>query len=196
MTKRILALLLCLCLCLSLLPAALAEDVEIVGTEEPEDEIAIVDEPEQIAPADEIQLTQIAGGQCGNDVVWHLYEGGLLTLSGSGATDDYYTTYPSFYSYLDQITSISVVEGVTGLGAYLFYGLGMAESVSLGIDVISVGDLCFGDCQNLETIHFKGKAPTFGTDPFADVTATAYYLPVDGFGWTSSVMKQYGGTIF
>ena len=128
MKKRILALLLCLALCVSLVPAAFAGEIEIVDAELVEENApgGPVEDREQPAPGPdaEIQLTKLAGGYCGSDATWSLYEGGILYIDGDGATFNYSgessTDHPDFYTYRSEITQATVLGGVTKLGTYLF----------------------------------------------------------------------------
>ena len=131
--------------------------------------------------------------QVGDKVYWSLNSSGTLTLSGEGDTWDFPSDYPGFYGKKDQIKSIVVGSGITGLGNYLFYGLPELEKIEIGMNVASIGDLCFRYSPKLKEICFKGRPPSFGADPFLDLTATATYYPVPG--WSSSVLQDYGGTI-
>ncbi len=129
----------------------------------------------------------------GDNVYWSLDDSGTLTISGEGDTWDFPSDYPGFYGKKDQIKSIVVGPRITGLGDYLFYGLPELEEIEIGKNVASIGDLCFNNCPRLKKILFKWSAPSFGTDPFLGITATATYYPVPG--WSSSVLQNYGGTI-
>ena len=119
--KRALALLLCLVLCLTLLPAALAEDITIIDTEDAEEAIVII-EPEAAEPEAVPQASAVAGGICGDDLTWTLYNDGLLQINGSGDMYDYPRETAPWYSLRSDITSLSIWVEVTHIGDYAFYG--------------------------------------------------------------------------
>ena len=67
--------------------------------------------------------TEVASGTCGTGVTWALDDTGLLTISGSGAMDNYQdlSSVP-WHSYRSQITSAVIGSGVTSIsrGAFSF----------------------------------------------------------------------------
>ena len=139
-------------------------------------------------------LTLVCDDKVGDNVTWSLNDSGLLTLTGSGATWNYPSEYPGFYYVRDEIFSAVVGDGVTGLGSWLFYDLNSLEEIRLGSGLTAIGNSCFQRCSSLEELVFTGNAPSFGSNVFAGVTATAWF-PAGNSTWTSSVMQDYGGTI-
>lgn len=49
---------------------------------------------------------------------------GVLTISGNGGMDDFSADTAPFSDYAEEIHSLNIEEGVTYIGAYVFYGLG------------------------------------------------------------------------
>lgn len=85
-------------------------------------------------------------GRCGANLNWSFADG-ILTISGSGTMTNYgETALPPWYSFRDQITGISLPEGLTSVGSMAFYDCVNLLSVSLPSTVTSVGDMAF--CQN------------------------------------------------
>ena len=180
--KRLLALLLCLVMALSLIPAAAAEDIELIEIEEPEEPIII--EP---VPNDNV----IASGTCGSDVEWELHADGELCLLGE-ASPDYPigSTRPDFYAYRDQITSLDV--DLEDIGEGLFYGLDQLYFAYLGVSC-SIGEDAFAGCPTLSMIIFWGNAPQIAENSFRDVYASAWYY--EDTDWCLSDFKDYGGKL-
>ena len=162
--KRFLALLLCLALCLTLIPAAFAEDIEIVDTEidlageaedeividEPEDELIVIDEPGEESAEEEILAAEPASGDCGDALTWTLDEAGKLTISGTGAMWEYTgSRHPGWYDQADAIRSVAVEEGVTRIGAYAFSDLRKMSSITLPDGLLSIGARAFRSCKAL-----------------------------------------------
>ena len=58
----------------------------------------------------------------------------------------------------------------------------------------SIGTFAFMGCLNLKEVLFRDSAPSFESNVFNNVTATAYY-PADDPTWTEDVRQNYGGTI-
>ena len=82
--------------------------------------------------------------EVGEHVEATLSERGILTLSGSGRTRDYTENTAPFEGYADQIKSVKIKEGVTGIGDYLFYNCGSLKGhLVLPSSVIWIGDYAF-----------------------------------------------------
>ena len=114
--------------------------------------------------------------------------------SGAYSVPDSVTTIgkEAFY-YCDGLTSVTIGNSVTTIGSSAFYDCDGLTSVTIGNSVTTIRDDAFSQCSKLTEIYFDGSAPTIGSTAFGNVTATAYYYPDDT--WTSSVKKNYGGTI-
>ena len=60
--------------------------------------------------------------------------------------------------------------------------------------VTSIGGSAFNGCPGLTCIYFCGNAPSFGNDPFYEVSATAYY-PAGNSTWTDELKQNYGDNL-
>ena len=132
---------------------------------------------------------------------------------GNGVT----TISSCAFAYCDSLRSVIIGNSVTSINNMAFSGCGSLSSVVMGNNVTTIGilafefckslnsvvipdsvtsilDLAFADCVNLSSVTFQGNAPSIRADAFSDVVATAYY-PSGNSTWTSSVKKNYGGTI-
>ena len=146
--------------------------------------------------------------ECGDDLVWSFADG-TLTISGSGAMDDYEGDAP-WAAHKNEITKV-VLEGVTYVGAKAFndydaikevdfgsalYELGAQAFRSCeGLTTISMpksfkifGEESFNSCTNLKQIHCSGKFPSFKQNCLWAVYATIYYPAATP--WSVSTIEQ------
>ena len=127
-----------------------------------------------IAVGDE---SSASGGTCGDNVTW-TYDGGALTITGTGAMDNYSDPDGQPWgSFRGSVTSISVGEGVTSVGDYAFQNCGSATSVTLPSTLTSVGVYSFGYCANLETIALPQGLTNIGEDAFRTSGLTSVTIP-------------------
>ena len=95
----------------------------------------------------------IASGTCGDALTWKLTDDGLLTISGTGAMDDYTRyRYAPWYAYRSQIDSVMIGEGVTSIGAYAFSSYTGLTSVIIPAGVTSIGEEAFRGCSSLTSV--------------------------------------------
>ena len=138
MNKRLLSLLLACCFVFSLLPMS--------------------------AMADEAQTTS---GSCGDGVTWALVDG-VLTISGTGAMDNYSWGDAPWYNKADEIISIEVLSGVTSIGDNVFMDLPYVNLAAVSSSVKSVGLCAFKDCGSLENVLLEEGLLTISDSAFAD----------------------------
>ena len=132
-----------------------------------------------------------SGGTCGDNVTWGLDHSGVLTISGTGGI--FFSTQ-SWLLYCNDITSVMIESGVTGIGTYAFSDCTSLTSIHIPESVASVDRYAFHGCAELTEVTFLGDAPSFGDGAFYGVTATVYY-PGDNATWTDEVKQNYGGTL-
>ena len=85
--------------------------------------------------------------KCGENLTWSL-DDGVLTISGSGAMDDFMFGGPWGYSP----TAVVIEEGVTSIGECAFYQNSWIESIRLPSTLASIGEDAFYKCYSLESI--------------------------------------------
>jgi hypothetical protein len=119
-----------------------------------------------------VSLGAIPPLSCGENLTWTL-EDGVLTVSGTGAMDDY--TYDSvpWYSVRSEITQVVISEGVTTVGDYAFYYCYNLRSVILPESVTAIGEEAF----------YRTRLP--------EVTVPASVQTIEGYAF-SSLFYQYG----
>ena len=136
------------------------------------------------------ESTIVASGYCGADgdgsnLKWSLDDKGTLTISGTGAMDDYqyydesdgstYVYHKSpWASYADDIKSVVFKEGITEIGNYAFAACKKLEcSIALPESIERIGEFAFNGCagvtgelviphgvENIGTASFYGTGIT------------------------------------
>ena len=99
--------------------------------------------------------------------------------------------------------SLVVGKNVTTIGQYAFSSCRGLSDIEIPSSVTAVGESAFS-CSDWNSITFAGDVPElvgdgfeYGyeeSDPFFEVSATAYY-PCGNATWTAEKMESYGGTI-
>ncbi|MBE7030556.1 MAG: leucine-rich repeat domain-containing protein [Ruminococcaceae bacterium] len=117
-------------------------------------------------------------GTCGEGLTWTLDDSYVLTISGTGAMEDYevYRDVP-WYVYWRDITAIEVEDGVTSIGDYAFYRCESAETITIGKDVEHIGDSAFRWCQSAREIEFPSNLKTIGESAFMDADMRVITIP-------------------
>ena len=134
-------------------PASGTDDAEELG--EPSGEIFIV--------AGDYQ----AYGRTDRGLVWALARDGLLSVSGSGPMDDYSEELlPPWSEYEEDITAVTVAEGVTTVGSYAFQGCTLLQAADLPQSLTEIGDSAFRDCESLTAVRLPDGIVRMGDFAF------------------------------
>lgn len=81
---------------------------------------------------------------------------GVLTLTGTGDTDDYTAENAPFLNYAGEIHTVIIEDGITYIGAYLFYGLGtLGGELNLPESIVGFGDYAFSGSSADSAPHFS-----------------------------------------
>ncbi len=111
-----------------------------------------------------IRSIQVVGslnhGTCGDNLTWNL-TGGVLTISGTGAMNDYSGTSAPWYYYRSSITSVIVENGVTSIGNYAFSYCSGLTSITIPNSVTSIGRNAFIGCSGLTTPVYNAHVFAF-----------------------------------
>ncbi len=89
---------------------------------------------------------------------WVLYSDGELVVTGTGViTCSSSSTYDGskypWYNYRSQIKKITIGEGITHIGLYMFFGAYNVTSVSFPTTLKSIGDSAFRQCSKLSSLR-------------------------------------------
>lgn len=151
-----------------------------------------------------------AADECGEGIKWS-YEEGVLTITGSGAMDDFEEGGEPWRAYKDEIEEVIMTGGVTYVGAYAFknydnllavdfgstmYEIGTAAfyscdgltSIWLPASFKIFGESSFLSCENLEEIHCAGRFPSFRQNCLWATYATIFY-PAEN-PWSTEYIEQ------
>ncbi len=118
-------------------------------------------------------VATIDSGTCGDSLIWVLDENWALTVSGTGDMYDYYDwsdeTVQGWDDYREQITSVVIEDGVTGIGNYAFYNCSDLVSVTIADSVASIGYNAFERCTSLETVYMGSGITSIENGSFLTV---------------------------
>ena len=136
-------------------------------------------------------------GSCGADLTYTLTGDGVLTITGSGAMNDYTDGGCPWDAYRAKITSVSLPSGMTSIGYGAFSSCTGLTAVTIPKSVTAVGENSFYGCEGLEEIIFEhdpADTMTIGQNAFrlTDALATRILVPnkrnlhtaVSGYDWT------------
>ena len=105
---------------------------------------------------------------CGDSLTWSL-EGNTLTISGSGAMDDFGGGAP-WDGSAEQIHTVILTGGVTTVGAGAFLGYENLTAVDFGDSLKEIGESAFQDCKGLTKISLPAVFRRFGASSFEGCT--------------------------
>lgn len=107
-------------------------------------------------------------GKCGPSAYWSFDSStGTLTISGSGAMNDYEygNDYP-WMDYRDSIQTIVIGDQITQIGRYAFTGTA-CSTIKFGKNVRSIGERAFLECRNLNgDLTLPDSVQTIGAGAF------------------------------
>ena len=106
-------------------------------------------------------------GTCGDGVSWRFADG-TLTISGSGAMQNYSYDNVPWQAMKKDITNVVVGDGVTSIGSYAFYGCSTLTSVTIPDSVTSIGSYAFSGCSALTSVTIPDSVTSIGNAAFYD----------------------------
>ncbi len=97
----------------------------------------------------------ILSGSCGKDMKYELNQAGVLTLSGSGASDNFNSAKKSPWTqYSHLINTVIVGEGIETLGTQMFIECENINTVVLPESIKVISNRAFMKCYCLQNINF------------------------------------------
>lgn len=92
-----------------------------------------------------------------------------LVFEGKGKMDNFSSlTIPPWNFYKNQITSITIREGITSIGDNAFKGCTSLETVIIPKSVTKIGNNAFAECIGLSSITYLGNSDLNDNDAFYD----------------------------
>ena len=104
-----------------------------------------------------------------DNLTWTLYNNGTLTISGSGAMQDYDYNSPAFYN--SNIKKVVIEDGVTSIGDNAFPNCAGLESIEIPSGVTSIGDFAFSRCSSLTSITIPSSVTSIEASAFEDCSS-------------------------
>ncbi len=148
-------------------------DVYYSGTEEEWNNVTIDEYNSPLLNATIHYNDTPTSGYCGENLTWTFDEStGTLTISGTGAMDDYYDeesgelTDRPWESYLNEIETVVIGDGVTTIGNNAFASCESLTEVTIGNSVTTIGMAAFGACIELVTVTIPDSVTTIGMGAF------------------------------
>ena len=109
-------------------------------------------------------------GNCGTSVTYS-FDGKTLTISGTGAMANYESSdQQPWKDFRNEIESLVIKKGVTGIGNYAFADCEYLGSVTYeaGSQLTSIGKYAFYDCYyRLASVYIPASVTSIGDDAFA-----------------------------
>lgn len=155
-----------------------------------------------IFPSMALAETGTQSGNCGETLTWTL-ENGVLTIAGTGKMDDYsywdrngdgYKEAP-WYAFSNDITTVVIQPGVTGIGSSAFTEFSRLTSVSIPDGVTSIGSEAFEGCSSLTEIVLPGSVTSIGESAFYDCSALTCVTIPDGVTSIDAYTFSYCGDL-
>ena len=107
-------------------------------------------------------------GKCGEDLIWTLYEDGLLSITGTGDMYDYTLNSKPWENYKNNITTLVLDEGITSIGDYAFFDCNkITGNLTIPDSVTSIGYRAFQRCSGLTgSLTIPNGVTSIGDDAF------------------------------
>jgi len=111
----------------------------------------------------------IASGTCGNSLTWVLTKDSILSISGSGAMDDFAINVGGpWCTNQDKIKTVIIDDGVTTIGVAAFWTCSNLISVSIPNSVDIIRSLAFNACSSLPSVNIPYSVTTIRIGVFAE----------------------------
>ena len=137
-------------------------------------------------------------GTCGENATWTLDREGLLTISGTGAMENYddINNRAPWHSKARYIVSASIEDGVTSIGSHAFENCDQLTNIEMSDSVASIGDYAFEYCSSLTYIDLSSGVQQIKLTAFTScdslsainvAEANENYTSVDGVLFDSAM---------
>lgn len=147
----------------------------------------------------------LSSGSCGSSAEYTVSRDGVLSIKGSGDMDDYSLGYVvledntvavrstcPWAENKDEITKVTIAEGVTSVGSYAFYELSHLTDAQLPAGLKTIGAGSFRGCLSLERLGIPAGTELIGDEAFVNCKSLKA-LDVDG---ANSTYSSEGGVLY
>lgn len=112
------------------------------------------------------EMSRVFEGECGEGLIWYVLEDGELYVEGEGAMNDFLADDGHFGNHIAIINKVTVLEGVTYVGAYAFSGIPRLAEITLPSTLRSVGEYAFAYNEQLTAVSFPEELTGIGAYAF------------------------------
>lgn len=105
-------------------------------------------------------------GTCGDNLTWTLTEDGLLTISGTGAMDDFAWSSAPWRQFSESIKQVVIEDGVTSIGNHAFFECSSLTNITIPSGVTSIGSHAFYNCSGMKSITIPSGVTSIGDHAF------------------------------
>ncbi len=120
-------------------------------------------------------ICKLSNGNCGSsgsDITWRLFDNGLLEINGTGTMAFYSTGNDApWNAQKDNITTVTISDGVTNIGGYAFEGCTNLSSIVISDSVTVIDSHAFGSCSGLSSITIPNSVTNIGNSAFEDCSS-------------------------
>ena len=122
----------------------------------------------------------IDAGCCAENLTWILYADGELVIQPAAEGETGAINEAPWLDYKDEILTIEISDGITGIGDSAFSGCtGMAE-VSIPDTVTTIGDYAFENCSSLTEVELPDGLEEIGSGAFAGCSSLTEVVVPEG----------------
>ena len=118
-------------------------------------------------------------GACGDNLTWTLDGDGTLTISGTGAMEDY-DYYNDYYApwmdFLASIEKVVISKGVTSIGNDAFHSYYNLRDVTIPDSITSIGSFAFDGCD-ITSLKIPDGVKYIGPCAFSDCELETINIP-------------------
>lgn len=148
-----------------------------------------------VLATDVTELPERAENQCGEDMTWE-FSGGTLTVTGSGAMDDFESEAP-WSAHKNEIKRVVLSGSISYIGARAFSNYDALESVDFGNSLYEIGVEAFKSCDGLTEIYLPASFKVFGESSFSSCSnLTSIYCSGRFPSFRLNCMWNTYGTIY
>lgn len=125
------------------------------------------------------EITVVAGGSCGENIIWTVYSDGSFVISGSGAMTDFTDVLP-WEEYLEAITKVTFEGEITYIGSYSLAGLTNVTEITLPDSVTAIGEAAFDSCTALTAIQLPSGLKSIASAAFTNCDSLVSLVVPEG----------------